>query len=1230
MEKENVFEKIQQFIHSQRRKLALFVCLMLIAGTLPESVFAAEEDSATTYEIRGQFFDENKPSDCNKLPRVGANENETVRLGQAEWDADKNPDYHYVWNGWYSSKDNDANFLGKEEFVLDLSNVESPNSGGVINVYAKFDKYPYHTVTFHSGTDDIPGAPTVEVPETMECYQTQKVDLSLIKNMEDVFVSNSDDTFSTRYSFTGWSCDDVNVTITNDNTFEMPDNDVTLTGEWKEEGKVYKIDFKWEKGEGYGEPPKSQSVVPDESGKCEYTLPVFDREYSSGYVTYKFEKWIVDEKEYVSGAKVTIDRNTTISGCWTKTYKSAEINCTLIYGDTVEADLKDDIEEALAPRVDGNRVNEAKPGTIVYLPKLDVKTQIEGFPGYLSDKWHVTVTDSNGDPAEIELSSNDTYNYFVMPEGPVTITTTILKETYFWKADGLVEITRDGTPFNQETPKGGHINIKVYVGVPGADTEETLKDESGDFIYNYSGVEKGTASIDIDVLPLDGYHIYKVEYEACYGKVNGNDDDARDPEKNGPRNTAWKKNDSNENYFLMDNVSNESTVKIYLTKTYTVNYQFEKGGETAEAGEYVEGFPKVNPKEPIYPFEIESIVTPCNRGGTEEHHSRCNADYGAFIKDLAEKRFIDTYPYAVNHTFAVPAVSLLDNKEADYSLVEEGQWKKADGSYVSEEDKNGEGANIVNFAQLTSGGRKAFIGSGNTIPLTVGVVSKTDSYSVTYEYKDTDQNVLAEVETPEGSSAEANTDVSVDATYTKGKIIEVKGKTYIFSGWEPEDKALKVEGNKFTMPARNVTIVGTWTELPPGENIKNVSYIYSDLTDELKLIVPDLPDEVKSHDYMVGSMVTVQTMAEKYREVTTEDGKVYVFSGWEPAIGTSAAVKEDAKDGSFTMPDEDVIFTGKWLLKSFNVTYVYADDTPEDIKNKAGLPNKGNPISHKIGDKVSVDATLKIGDKVTTDDGRTYTFNGWELEDKELKVTDNKFTMPAKAVTIVGTWTETIKYAPYRVEYYFEQLDGTYNQNQDLKIEGDEQPVGTEITAPSLKAQDTVGYHLNTEHSIVSGFLVSGKVLTLKLYYALDSHTVTFDGGDHGSISDAPDNKISVSEKYGSVYPKIPTPKPVDGYTFVGWYDKIKNEIITSFPDKITEDATYTALYKAEEGDKNNNDDDDDDNDDDDDDVGEEPVAASLPKSPQTGEGQADYELMLIAILSVMCSVAFYRRNNRN
>ena len=328
------------------------------------------------------------------------------------------------------------------------------------------------------------------------------------------------------------------------------------------------------------------------------------------------------------------------------------------------------------------------------------------------------------------------------------------------------------------------------------------------------------------------------------------------------------------------------------------------------------------------------------------------------------------------------------------------------------------------------------------------------------------------------------------------------------------------------------------------------------------------------------------------------------------------------------MPDEDVIFTGKWLLKSFNVTYVYADDTPEDIKNKAGLPNEGNPVSHKIGDEVSVDATLKIGDKVTTVDGRTYTFNGWEPEDKALKVTGNKFTMPAKDITIVGTWTELIEYAPYRVEYYFEQLDGTYNQNQDLKIEGDEQPVGTEITAPSLKAQDTIGYHLNTEHSIVSGFLVSGKVLTLKLYYALDSHTVTFDGGDHGSISDAPDNKISVSEKYGSVYPKIPTPKPADGYTFVGWYDKIKNEIITSFPDKITEDATYTALYKAEEDDKNNND--DDDNDDDDDDVDEEPVAASLPKSPQTGEGQADYELMLIAILSVMCSVAFYRRNNRN
>ncbi|MBQ6517571.1 MAG: Cna B-type domain-containing protein, partial [Anaerolineaceae bacterium] len=187
--------------------------------------------------------------------------------------------------------------------------------------------------------------------------------------------------------------------------------------------------------------------------------------------------------------------------------------------------------------------------------------------------------------------------------------------------------------------------------------------------------------------------------------------------------------------------------------------------------------------------------------------------------------------------------------------------------------------------------------------------------------------------------------------YPEGETVDVAADRlmpgYTFSGWSTEDAS--ITAGEFTMPGKDVLIVGSWTPNP-----YTVTYVY---TGDIPANVPALPYNGDSVTYYYGENVPSAA-------VPTLEG--YTFSGWEGEVSV--------------MPAHDVIVPGSWTINRWPVTYVYDGEVPE------GAPEVPPTVSYEYGKNVP-------NAPVPTLDG--YRFVGWEGE-----VT----TMPDHAVTVHGHW----------------------------------------------------------------------------------------------------------------------------------------------------------------------------------------------------------------------------------
>jgi len=225
-------------------------------------------------------------------------------------------------------------------------------------------------------------------------------------------------------------------------------------------------------------------------------------------------------------------------------------------------------------------------------------------------------------------------------------------------------------------------------------------------------------------------------------------------------------------------------------------------------------------------------------------------------------------------------------------------------------------------------------------------------YSVSYEYEGTVPSNAPKL--PDVQAYSANSSVVVANDFN------VEG--YDFSGWKVKDSSVTIVDGQFTMPDRNITLVGSFTE--------KTKYI---VTYKIDGDVPEGYDIPNPKEYYEGSTVNVDSL-----EIGTEFNG-YRFLGWSTSDVTIS------KENDFVI-ENNVTITGSFEEIKYTVSY--------EFQGPVLPPNANNYLpqakQYKPGDSVELEKVNYSG----TD----YDFVGWYKEDN--------FIMPSEDVVIVGEWVE--------------------------------------------------------------------------------------------------------------------------------------------------------------------------------------------------------------------------------
>ena len=145
----------------------------------------------------------------------------------------------------------------------------------------------------------------------------------------------------------------------------------------------------------------------------------------------------------------------------------------------------------------------------------------------------------------------------------------------------------------------------------------------------------------------------------------------------------------------------------------------------------------------------------------------------------------------------------------------------------------------------------------------------------------------------------------------------------------------------------------------------------------------------------------------------------------------------------------------------------------------------------------------------------------------------------------------------YKTEYYFEQADGTYALDA-TKTATAASTVNATVT-PNLQTFDN--YVVNTEMTDGETIVYANDKTTVKAYYSLASHTVTYDLGELKNDEFATISAATSSVQFSKTLTLlVPT---CDGYVFVGWKNA-EGEFVGK--TLVCEgDETLTAVWEKDE-----------------------------------------------------------------
>lgn len=424
-----------------------------------------------------------------------------------------------------------------------------------------------------------------------------------------------------------------------------------------------------------------------------------------------------------------------------------------------------------------------------------------------------------------------------------------------------------------------------------------------------------------------------------------------------------------------------------------------------------------------------------------------------------------------------------------------------------------------------------------------GVKGTKPSYNVTYTYTG---------ETPDGADASEYNRTGV----TKNTTVTVPTPTadgWTFNGWTAKD----ADGNtvtittdsKLTMPASDVTITGTWEKNP-----YKVTYEY---TGTVPTGAPALPNSGEASEVLYGTKVSVA-------ENPTLNG--YTFSGWDT---TSNGVTVGT-DGKFTMPDNDVEFTGSWTARGdigYKVEYYWIGDKTTLIADAVNGTGTFNETVTASGDQLktipgytlidsgtnynpSVKLTDATGDNVIKlyyyKNVKLVADNG-EFFDYQLPRTVNSF----KAFDISGTTGVELTATFNGVSASGIANVGDTTANVKFSYDGDEL---TSANVASKKIVDTTGYYIVTE-------VVNGNITVIPTYQVIYKYA----NSDVVPTDKLPTLPDTVTGKVTGNTVTLATITAPDGYTFSGWKVQGTDTVVTSVTI-ANADITVVGTWEKQTG----------------------------------------------------------------
>lgn len=212
-------------------------------------------------------------------------------------------------------------------------------------------------------------------------------------------------------------------------------------------------------------------------------------------------------------------------------------------------------------------------------------------------------------------STNEAYN----------VGTAKLK-VHVWQPNGtFIELDKKDFHYRYNKNKDGDLSAKLKADYA---SDKTIT-KAFDRLHDKDGKgDGGYGSVDLILTAANGYKIYAVEYTVCHSS-------------GGPVNTGWcddadktKKVENGiptQNYYL-DNVTDNTTVDIYLMQEYTVKYQVRYENQTVQnPGDYLENYTTdLLADAKAYPNGPTATVRECGflNDITEEKLAENNSLYG--------------------------------------------------------------------------------------------------------------------------------------------------------------------------------------------------------------------------------------------------------------------------------------------------------------------------------------------------------------------------------------------------------------------------------------------------------------------------------------------------------------------------------------------------------------------------------------------------------------------------